>query len=285
MSLEISLPLGKKNSVKNLVFTILTKEYPLKLIELTNFIRKRYGKAVTFQAVRKAVLELLEEKVILKENTSFLINKSWIHEAKQTIDELYNTIYEEKEKPKNADSVGNEVSIFTFHSLSSAMKFWENLIDNWFKHFKKGDYNINCYQSLHVWESLLYPETEKKIMTQMHSKGIKSYILSTGKNPLDKSALNFYKKLGSIIGINPSSTLFDKEYLVGTYGELVVQTRYPIEIINALDKFYKKTKNLENLDINELSDILNKKVEIKLSVIKNLNMAKQINHSIISQID
>jgi hypothetical protein len=49
MSLNISLPLGNKGGVKDLVFTILTREYPLKLIELTNLIRKRYGKAVTFQ--------------------------------------------------------------------------------------------------------------------------------------------------------------------------------------------------------------------------------------------
>ncbi|MBW2990343.1 hypothetical protein KY348_01420, partial [Candidatus Woesearchaeota archaeon] len=63
MALSVTLPFGQKDNIKNLVFTILTKEYPLKIIELTNFIRKRYGKSVTFQAVRKAVLELVEAEV------------------------------------------------------------------------------------------------------------------------------------------------------------------------------------------------------------------------------
>jgi len=72
MSLEIVLPMGNKGDVKDLVFTILTKEYPLKLIQLTNFIRKRYGKSVTFQAVRKAVLQLVSENILLHTKHGFL---------------------------------------------------------------------------------------------------------------------------------------------------------------------------------------------------------------------
>ena len=45
MAIRITLPFGKDDNVKNLVFSILTKEYPLKIIELTNFIHKRYGRS------------------------------------------------------------------------------------------------------------------------------------------------------------------------------------------------------------------------------------------------
>jgi predicted transcriptional regulator len=118
MSLQISLPLGNKEGVKNLVFTLLTKEYPLKLIELTNFIRKRYGKAVTFQAVRKAVLELVEEGVLIKEETAFSINKDWIVQAKKTLDGLYEQVHQQKNKPMSFDAIGEEISVFTFDSLA-----------------------------------------------------------------------------------------------------------------------------------------------------------------------
>lgn len=285
MSLKISLPFGKKESVKNLVFTILSHEYPLKLIELTNFIRKRYGKAVTFQAVRKAVLELAEEGVISRQENSFSINKVWIREAKKTMDQLYHTIYEEKEKPKKFDSIGEDISVFTFDSIGSMMKFWENLMEDWLHGFKNGDYNINCYQSAHIWEVLLYSEAESRIMSKLRQKGIKSYVLSTGKYPLDRIAISFYRKIGVKVEIVPSTLTFDKEYLVGTYGDLVVQARYPREIIEELDKFFKNTKSLENLDLKKLSEIINRKIEVKLSVTKNLNMAKQINQSILSQIE
>ncbi len=82
MTLQLTLPLGKNTDVKSLVFTILTKEYPLKLIELTNYIRKRYGKSVTFQAVRKAVLGLMEEEVLQQESYGYSISKEWVKNSK-----------------------------------------------------------------------------------------------------------------------------------------------------------------------------------------------------------
>ncbi len=64
---------------------------------------------------------------------------------------------------------------------------------------------------------------------------------------------------------------------------MIVQTTYPIEHVKALDAFFKNNKTLEDLDISELSKIVNKKISMKLTVIKNLEMAKQINKSIMDQ--
>lgn len=284
-TLQISLPLGNKQNVKNLVFTILTHEYPLKLIQLTNFIRKRYGKAVTFQAVRKAVLELVNEGVLSKQDNKFLINKEWIKESKKTIDSLYESIYEQKTLPKKIDSIGQEISVFTFNSLNEMMKFWEDLIDEWFKKFNNGDYNVNCWQGAHGWEGLLHADREKSTMEQLKHKNIKSYLVFTSRSSIDKLLLKFYKNIGINGVINSSSSRFDKSYYVGTYGDLIIQTQYPRELVQSLDNFFKKNKKLEDLNLKELSDIVNKKIEVKLSVIKNLEMAKQINQSILSQIE
>lgn len=284
MSLQISLPLGNKQNVKNLVFTILTREYPLKLIELTNLIRKRYGKAVTFQAVRKAVLELADERVISRKENEFSINKEWILQAKETMDDLYEEIYNEKEKAKKFDSIGEEISVFTFNSVGSMMNFWENMIDEWVKKIDKWDPNVNCYQASHVWEVLMFPENERKIMTNLIEKGIKSYTLITSKTPLDKLVAKFYREVGIKVGFSPSSSEFDKEYAVGTYGELIAQTRLPKKIVDEIDSLFKKAKDISSLDLKKLSEIIHSKTEVKLTVTKNKSMAQQINNSIISQI-
>ena len=284
MVLHVSLPLGNKQKVKDLVFTILTHEYPLKLIQLTNFIRKRYGKAVTFQAVRKAVLELIVEGVLIKRNNEFLINKEWVKECKRIVDSLYQEIYEEKNLPKKIDSIGEEVSVFTFTSLNEMMKFWEDLINDWFKNLKDNDYSVNCWQGAHAWEGLLHSDAEKRMMEQLKEKGIKSHVLFTSNTPLDKTLLAFYRSIGVQSRISKSSSRFDKSYYVGTYGELVIQTQYPEELVHLLDLFFKKNKRLEDLNLKELSDIVNRKREVKLSVIKNLAMAKQINKSILAEI-
>lgn len=284
MSLEIVLPTRNKGNVKDLVFTILTKEYPLKLIQLTNFIRKRYGKPVTFQAVRKATLQLVSENILKNNDGEFLINKEWVKESKKIIDGLNEELNKEKNKA-NLESIGGEITVFSFNSLNNLMKFWQEIISNWYENLKKGELKVNCYQAAHVWEGLLHLDSEKKLMENLKKKGINSFILSIGNSVLDRNIQKFYKQIGVKMEINHSNSSFDRSYYVGTYGDLVIQTQYPEEVVKELDLFFRKNKTLKDLNLSELSEIVNKKREIKLTVIKNLAMAKQINQSIISQIE
>ena len=285
MSLQITLPLGKEDTVKNLVFSILTNEYPLKIVELTNLIRKRYGKSVTFQAVRKAILELVKEGVLVQNRKEFLINKKWIFETKASLDKIYSDLMKEKISPKNIDSIQGEVSVFIFDSLNDLIKFWQKIIDDWYTHFKRGDQNINAYQGMHIWEALLHPDTERNVMGKLRKKGIISYSVSSIKTPLDKYVWKFYKNVGIKVGVISGASSFDKTYYVGTYGETIVQAYYPKRTVEDLDKFFKKNKTMEDLNLQQLSEIVNRKMKVRLTVIKNISMAKQINNSIISQID
>ena len=164
------------------------------------------------------------------------------------------------------------------------MHFWEDIIDNWFQGFRKGNYNINCWQGAHIWEGLLRLDREKKVMGQLKKKGIKSYAVSTGYTPLDRNITKFYKSIGLKVGLLPSTSQFDKTHYVGTYGDIIVQAHYPKKLADKLEQFFKKNKTIEELNLKELSDIVNTKAKIKLTVIKNLSMAKHINKSIISQI-
>ncbi len=285
MTITYTLPFGKEDNVKNLIFTILTKEYPLKLIDLMNIIKKRYGKSVTFQAVRKAALELEKEDILVRKDKEFEINKEWVVNAKKQLDILYRDLTKEQIRPRNIDSIKGEISVFTFNSVNEMMKFWEDIIDDWYQRFKKGDPDINAYQGAHLWEALLHPDQERKIMEQLKKKGIKSYSLSTGNTPLDRYTAKFYASIGLKTAFIPSQASFDKSHYIATYGDIIVQANYPPEIVKALDEFFKKNKTIEEMNLKALSDIVNKKISIQLTIIKNLSMAEQINKSIIEQIE
>ncbi|HLD13049.1 MAG TPA: hypothetical protein VJB87_05690 [Candidatus Nanoarchaeia archaeon] len=285
MTLQIVLPFGKKKGVKDLVFSILTKEYPLRLIELTNYIRKRYGKSVTFQAVRKAVLELLEEKVLITEGTGYKINKEWVKETKAVVDRIYSDIYEEQNVSPKIESIEGEITVFTVHSLNEMMRFWQSLIADWFKQYKETPPKLNVYQAAHSWEALIHLEKEREVMSKLKEKGIKSYALYTSNTPLDKSIKRFYESIGLKVVLKPSVKHFDRGYYVGTYSDMILQVRCPPELAKRLDNFFKKNKSLEDFDLQELSAITSKKELIKITVIKNAEMAKQINKSILSEMD
>jgi hypothetical protein len=284
MSIELTLPIGKKTTVKNMIFSILRKEYPLKLIEITNYIKKRYGVSVTFQAVRKAVLQLIDEEVLLQQEKEFMINKNWVKQSKNVIDELYLELNQKKGKSNSLDSIQGEVSVFTFNSINEMMKFWQDIIDHWYENFQKGDLAINCYQGAHVWEGLLHLNREHILMERLKKKGIKSYLLTTGNSELDKNLIKFYEKIADLkTQLVASTSNFDKSFYIGTYGHTIVQCQYPEKIVKELNTFFKTNKSFDHLELSKLSDIINQEIEVKLTVIKNEAMAKQINLGIMSQ--
>jgi hypothetical protein len=285
MLAELFSQKGKESDVKHLIFAILSREYPLRIIQLTKFIHTRYGKKVTFQAVRKAAMGLVEDGVLVKKGSEFMLSKDWVDRCRELFNELYKDLNSLKEKVPGNVEVAGDVSVFTFNSLNTMMKFWQELMEDWIINFKKGQYNVNVYQAAHVWEGLLHLDREKTLMSTLRKKGIKSYIASTGNTLFDQNIKKFYEGIGVKFSICPSQSLFDRSYYVGTYGDLIIQTHYPRDLVSDMDTFFKKNSRLQTMDLNVLLNIVNKKTEIKLTVIKNLAMAKQINKSILDRMN
>jgi hypothetical protein len=276
------VPFLEKESIKGIIFSTLTKEYPLKLIDLMNIIHRRHGRSVTFQAVRKATMTLVADGVLEKKDKEYCIRKAWVIEAKRGIDGLYKDLSEHPSKPRHIEAAG-EVKVFTFATVNEMMRFWESLVDDWHEHFRKGDPRINCYQAAHIWENLLHMDRESALMGQLKKKGIISYAVCTGSTPLDRSAAKLYHSLGLKIHLIPSSTSFDRSHYIGTYGDMIIEATYPSKVVKELDEFFRKNRSIEDLDLKELSEIVNQKGPVKLTVIKNRSMAEHINSSIISQ--
>ena len=269
-----------ENTVKSLVFTILIKEYPLRLIELTNFIRKRYGRSVTFPAVRKAVMQMIEQGILQQTGHEFQINIEWLVHAREHLESVYHDLTNTP-SAKQHFRKAQGIQVYHFDSPNKLLLFWEDIIDQWFVNYK-GQLRINCYQGAHLWEGLLHPDREQSVMGQLKKKKIKSYAVCTGSTPLDRAIAMFYTKIGLRTHIIPSLAKFDRTYYVGTYGDLILQTQYPKELCDELDNFFKKNNNIDSLNLQELSKLVNKKIPMKLTVIADEGMAKQINKSILS---
>ncbi|MFH1054144.1 MAG: hypothetical protein V1740_07030 [Candidatus Woesearchaeota archaeon] len=85
MEIHITLPeYGKKGkSVKDLVVSILVHKHPLSVNELHKQIKWQYRHSVSYQAVHKAVNELILndvlENVIDKDGKNVEISKKWVN--------------------------------------------------------------------------------------------------------------------------------------------------------------------------------------------------------------
>jgi phosphopantothenoylcysteine synthetase/decarboxylase len=80
MDIRITLPeYGKENkSIKDLAVSILIYKHPLTLKELYQEIKKQYRHEGSYQAVHKAVKELVRDNVLTKSRNNIEINGQWI---------------------------------------------------------------------------------------------------------------------------------------------------------------------------------------------------------------
>src|SRR4030043_224159 len=81
MALTLTLPqLGEKASTKDYVITILGYDWPLSIKKIFNLIKKRYGHNVTYQAVFKAVNELVASGDV--EKNLYYLQKHYVLSSK-----------------------------------------------------------------------------------------------------------------------------------------------------------------------------------------------------------
>src|SRR3989338_10714435 len=127
MPVSFSLPLfeGKPTSVRDKVFTVLSLKFLLSLIELLNEVKKQYNVSVSFQAVRKAVLELVHANVLVKEGKKFAINTQWILNLTKYAGMLQRQYFTSPEsKTKTKVEVGPNVAVYTFSRLLDMDFVW-----------------------------------------------------------------------------------------------------------------------------------------------------------------
>ena len=64
----------KPTNTKDAVISILTTDWPLSLKQIFYNIKKSYGYSSSYQAVYKAVKELLEGRVLLSKDKKYIIS-------------------------------------------------------------------------------------------------------------------------------------------------------------------------------------------------------------------
>lgn len=265
--------------VKEILIAILGKEYPLSIVQLQRFIKQRYGRSVSYQGVRKISQELLAKGTVQEENGLYQLNKEWVKGMRDFYLELAAGIGEKK--PTKVQS--EEVSVYEFGTLKEMMSFWYSLINDWFeKSASKGD--INCYQCSHAWEALLHLDDEHTFVTKLKEKKVNGYVLITSDSILDRSVKEFYRSHQVKCSIATSRSLFDKSLYVATYGALIIQAVLPKDLVIELEQFFKTAKKIDSYTLSRLSLITKKESSIKLTVIRNKEMAEQMNRSILQEL-
>ena len=113
---ELTRMSTKPKSTREIIISVLIKEYPLSAKEVYNRVLKVSSKDTTYQAVHKAIQELSAEGSITKQGKDYQLNPNWITNLKSFVkdaEESYTKNQAVPEKPgKNANALLVEVLLF-----------------------------------------------------------------------------------------------------------------------------------------------------------------------------
>ena len=276
--IELSIPQPGETSkqAKDLVFTILTKEKALSLIQLYNEIKKNYNVSITYQAVRKAVELMVEQQILIKQGKHYSLSKKWVLELKSFFDNLLTSF--DASKPVHSFSnelIKDNYASYTFNSLFDLDIFWGNILTYLADNIKSNEEKIAMNYGHYIWWMLINLGRETQIYNHYSKKNIKLYFLWFRDLPLNHFFSDIYSKMGheSLVkeqDVNP-------EIAFNTVGDTVVEVHYPKEIVKSLKNFFEKYSSLKEANMKEITDIVHKPCKIKLIIYKNKELAESIN--------
>ena len=281
MVLPLTLPtLNNPSSTKDRVFIILSSQYPLSLIEISNKIKKTFNISVSFQSVRKAVLQLEEEKVLVKEGKKFSFNKDWILSFIK-FGNILQKHYFSTNKSSSRLEIGSNVTEYTLNSLVDLDYIWNGLIRKALS--DKNSPKIITFKAVHFWFLIATLAQETELMKEMIKKRIKLYYICYGKTSLDKWTVDMYKQIGVHCISKPKPKGFKDGLNIGTYGDYIIQTEHPKEITNKINSFFSRCKKIEDASLTSITDIVTMKKEIVLQSIYNPVIAESIRKEVINE--
>ncbi|MFC2143341.1 HAD family hydrolase [Candidatus Aenigmatarchaeota archaeon] len=271
----------KEGSVKNLVIRILSNKWPLTAKKIYNIIKNRYNYNVSYQAVHKAIKQLVGDGILSKNNKEVSINLEWIENLK-TFSENVRKHYL-KGSPlflpglKEFREEG-EVKTFIFDNLKDADTYRKQLQREFI--LDKSRKNSYCGMSFHLKSPLIFSEQSLKSLRMVKEHKVKCFIIVKGDSAIDKWCANYYKK--DFIDVK-TNVKFHGDCDVMVLDDIITQMYIPNKIQQDMDKFHLYTKNVSEIDIPEMNkNIFEIKAKIKFVVFRNPDIAEQLRRSVIS---
>ncbi|GEM_PF-4707687 len=258
--MEIQFPVfGESPTVKNSIINVLIGENSSSAKRIYSGIRKR-GHAVSYQAVHKALRDLLGKGVLVRTGREYMISSDWadrMHEFGQVIK---NRNMENGVELGMLQLLSNRSHVaFEFRTLLELDEFNKKLHDHFYPRLQK---DFVCMYYRHQWWHLLYPQ---KGYPDLESNR-KFYMLCSGNTLIDRHGMEISKTRGFNTMAIKSQYPFD----LNVYQDLVISIHYGKELYDAMENEFGKVKSLEELHVPDMVRSLFSK-ESKITVLVNRN--------------
>jgi hypothetical protein len=271
---------GERNT-KNLVIMVLAGEWPLTVQDICNTIHENYDPKVTYQGVRKAVIQLAEQGVISKlAKSTFKINQKWAETA-------YDFYAELRENAKPASGVGlTRMPAYysrTYEFKGPAAEAYHWAIKLHLKAFAESplDKKDSACIHVHILPPILLKPEEFEIVKSFSEQG-RHYIITPSNTKIDKVFLDVFSQFGVKSKAGCKASKKCDCFVIGDY---VIEICCPSKMRQAIDKAYKKADKVDDKFLATIQKIYmsdNNKTKVKIT--NNPEAARKTREFIVKEI-
>jgi len=269
----------KQGNAKNYIVTLLTEKKPLTVRELQKKVQKEFKYSVSYQAIRKANYQLVEEGVLEKNGKKYSISEKWIDEIYFLCRNLkrghskyyFESILERIHKTRSPQYL-------QFHSLCELKNYIEELEIELIPKLR----DRNVFYILPMTQKGFNFEKVKERMDFYKMNSASLHLLYRSNGPINQLAVQNYTLCGAkakIICENSDNSI------IGVFDDIVFQSFIPIELI--LKTRQNGSGNGSNLGrrIMDYIEIQNKEANIRALIQRNENFAGLIKQKISPHFD
>lgn len=269
-----------KGSTKDKIIEILSYDWPLTIRKIFYMLKKHYGSNVTYQAVHKAMVQMIMQKIITKSAEGYRLDLDWVKDIHDQTEIIRINYFSESHASLFDVKKGAEaIRVFIFKSWFDVEKYFYYLQKNYILRSKNKQ--TICFHHNHEWRPLFYLRAEYNWVKKLVEMGHQVYTLCSGMHALDKWSKKFYESIGIKVklGIKAPTTA---ELMV--FSDLVIQMYIPLELKERLEKELRKADKINEIDLKQLiEDIFDKKTEIKVVINKDNSLAEEIKKQVLSR--
>lgn len=266
-------------STKDQIINVLSYDWPLSARRIYNFVKKKYSNGVTYQAIYKAISQMLAEKILIKTKEGYQLNLVWIKEIHDQTEMIRVNYYSEQRATLLDNENMDSIRVFIFKTWFDVEKYLYYLQKNYIA--KAKEKQIVCVHQNHEWQPLFYFRADYNWYEQIRKLGHKTLKLCSGSSAADRWASDVYKKFGAKVKTN-AKCADNSEIMV--FSDLVIQVYIPEDLKKKLDEALIKAKKLEDLDLHWLiQNVFEKDTEIKVVINKDAKIADEIRKQTIRQ--
>jgi hypothetical protein len=237
---------------------------PFSSTEIVTQIEKKL--MVSKQAIYKELRKLERREIIIKTKKLIILNGLWVQEMKIFFEEAH-LIYTTTNNDGYMRLLDGDSIVYRFKNFNTTDIFWGTAFYSLSHQIKQGDY-IFMYNP-HQWFLLARPNSERKILKQIHNEGKKLVSYIAGNTKIDHYLRRYF--ISKTQQYYPSGKyLFKKEnYYINIFNDYIIEVWLDPVISKKINIFFQTHTTITDHALDEINDIILQEGKNKLKISRN----------------